>query len=55
MFLLALISALICTVGVCLVGLLIKWVILQVGAVIFAAILICFSLLFLLVGGDEDG
>lgn len=40
--------------GVCLVGLLIKWVITQVGAVIFAMILICFSLLFLLLGGNKD-
>lgn len=54
MFMVALISALICTVGVCLVGLLIKWVITQVGAVIFATILICFSLLFLLLGGNKD-
>lgn len=54
MFMVALISALICTVGVCLVGLLIKWVITQVGAVIFAMILICFSLLFLLLGGNKD-
>ena len=54
MFMVALISALICTVGVCLVGLLIKWVITQVGAVIFAMILIYFSLLFLLLGGNKD-
>lgn len=53
MFLLALIAALLCTVGICLVALLIKWVIVQVGAMIFAMILIAFTLLFLLVGGNE--
>ena len=55
MYLIALISALFCTVGTCLVGLLIKWVITQVGASIFFAVLVGFSGLFLLIGGDEDG
>lgn len=53
MFLLALIAALLCTIGMCLVGLLIKWVVLQVGTAIFSMILIAFTLLFILVGGDE--
>lgn len=55
MFITAVLSALATTIGVCLVALFLKWLIAQVGAVVFAAILICFSLLFLLVGGGEDG
>lgn len=55
MFLTALFSALACTVGVCLVALFLKWIIAQVGAVVFAVLMVGFSLLFLLLGGDEDG
>lgn len=55
MFIVALISALLCTVGACLAGLLIKWVITQVGVTIFASVLAGFAVLFLLVGGDKDG
>lgn len=55
MFIVALISALLCTVGGCLVGLLIKWIITQVGASIFMVVLVGFTGLFLLVGGGEDG
>lgn len=55
MFLIALICALLCTVGSCLVGLLIKWVITQVGAAIFMVVLFGFCGIFLLVGGGEDG
>lgn len=55
MFVIALICALLCTIGSCLVGLLIKWVIAQMGATIFACVLVGFTVLFLLVGGDKDG
>lgn len=55
MFIVALISALLCTVGACLVGLLLKWVITQVGATIFALVLFGFCAVFLLVGGGKDG
>jgi hypothetical protein len=54
MFIVALISALLCTVGACLAGLLIKWVITQVGVTIFASVLAGFAVLFLLVGGNKD-
>lgn len=55
MFIVALISALLCTIGACLAGLLIKWVITQVGAAVFAVVLFGFCAVFLLVGGGKDG
>jgi len=55
MFITAILSALAATIGVCLVALFLKWIIAQVGAVIFAMLMVGFSLLFLLLGGDEDG
>ena len=54
MYLIALICALFCTVAVCLVSLLIKWVITQVGATIFMVVLVGFCCVFLLMGDDED-
>ena len=55
MYLKSLICALLCTVGICLVALLIKWVIVQVSVEIFVIMLVGFSGVFLLVGGNEDG
>lgn len=54
MYLIALICALFCTVAVCLVSLLIKWVITQVGATIFMVVLVGFCCVFLLIGDGED-
>ena len=55
MFLVALICALFCTIGSCLVGLLIKWVIAQAGAAIFVVVLVGFCCVFFLVGDAENG
>ena len=55
MFIAAVLTALASTIGLCLIALFIKWIIVQVGAAVFAALLIGFSLLFLLIGGNEDG
>lgn len=55
MFIVAILSALLCTIGACLVALFLKWIIAQVGVVIFAILLLSFSILFLLLGGLEDG
>lgn len=55
MFIVALISALLCTVGALLLALLVKWVIAQVGVTAFVPVLAGFAVLFLLVGGDKDG
>ena len=55
MYLIAFILAVVCTVLVCLSFLLIQWVITQIGALMFAVILMVMVLVFWLGGEKRDG
>jgi hypothetical protein len=53
MFTTAVILSLVSTLAICTVAIYIKWVIVHVGATVFAMLLLVMSMIFLLVLGDK--
>ena len=50
----SIILALICTIFLCMGIILVKWIIAQLGAAVFAVLLLVMSVIFMMLIGDED-